>query len=307
MAEDPRTASVQLPGTARGFTLVEMMVVILCLCLLAGLVMVAYESACDQVNQTLCLARLKGLGTLLFLYAESYDGYLPDAGGVSPLVGPVLPGASHFRDTWDHPGTAQWPDSRHTGNAGNLYLLVRLQLAEPQDFICPASGDKSALGSPSPKRTSFMTFRKGVDQFTDQQWLFLQETSGRHCSYSYQNVLGHIFGDPAVASPQAAFVHLERSPSDLAILADHNPYTIIRGTRREFLDPNEHPTANSLNHAGRGQNVLYLDGRVQWHTTPECGAGLPDGSRDNIYRPATGAVCDPENIPRHERDSYLVP
>ena len=307
MAEDPRIASLRSPGTARGFTLVEMMVVALCLCLLVALVMAALESACDQVNQALCSAQLSGLGKLLFVYAESYDGYLPDRGAISPLVGPVLPGGTHFSDTWDHPGTAQWPDSRHTGNAGNLYLLVRLQLAEPQDFLCPASGDQRALGSPSAKRTSFMSFRKGSDQFTDQQWGFLQGKSGRHCSYSYQNVLGHIFGDPAVAAPQAAFVHLERSPRDLAILADHNPYTCIRGTNRECLDPDEHPMANSLNHAGRGQNVLYLDGRVMWQTSPECGATLPDGSRDNIYRPATGAVCDPQNIPRHEKDSYLVP
>ncbi len=307
MAKDPRNAFLRLPATVRGFTLVEMMVVVLCICLLVTLVVAAADSAFDQVHQVLCSARLKNLGKALFTYAESYDGYLPDTGAVSPLAGPVHPGGAQFRDTWDHPGTGLWPDSRHTGNAGNLYLLVRLQLAGTQDFICPASADKPALGWPSSGRTGFMSFRKGADRFTDQQWKFLQESSGRHCSYSYQNMLGYRFGDPAVASPQAAFVHLERSPGDLAILADHNPYTAIRASDRERLDPAEHPAANSLNHAGRGQNVLYLDGRVQWHTSPECGAELPDGSRDNIYRPARGQVCDPENIPRHQKDSYLVP
>jgi hypothetical protein len=120
-------------------------------------------------------------------------------------------------------------------------------------------------------------------------------------------MLGHPAGDPMIADPAAAGVHVEHAPEDLAILADHNPYTQLQAEGRDCLDPLQHPLANSLNHAGLGQNVLTLNGAVAWHDTPLAGAELPDGTRDHLYRPAEGDVLDGENIPRHERDSYLVP
>jgi prepilin-type processing-associated H-X9-DG protein len=284
-----------------------MMLVVMVVLLLAGLCMTAIDAAGDQVSDTFCAAQLRNLGKALFTYAESNQGWLPDVGAVSPQVGRLPLGGPLFEDTWDHPGTGQWPDSRHAGNHANLYLLIRQGLASPGDFLCPATGDSPTPGGPPPRRTGFIDLREGSDQFTDAQQTFFRERASRHCSYSYQNMLGHPMCDPSVAEPEASMFHVERSPSDLAILADHNPYTCIRGTGRRCLDPDKEPTANSLNHGGRGQNVLYLDGRVQWHTTPECGAALPDGTRDNIYRPAAGAVTDPTNIPRHRKDSYLVP
>lgn len=292
---------------AQAFTLIELMLVVMIVLLLASLCMVVFEAACDRVNDVFCASQLHGLGKALFAYAESNRGYLPDTGAVSSMAVTLQPGGVSFQDTWDHPGTGQWPDSRHTGNQGNLYLLIRLGLATPEDFLCPATGDSPTPGKGALWRTGFVAFREGADQFTDAEQRFYQEHATRHCSYSYQNMLGHRLCDPTVADPEAASLHVDRSPSDLAILADHNPYTCVRGTSRQCLDPDEQPAANSLNHGGRGQNVLYLDGRVQWHTTPECGAESLDGTRDNIYRPDRGGVTDPTNIPRHVKDSYLVP
>jgi prepilin-type N-terminal cleavage/methylation domain-containing protein len=292
----------------RGFTLVEMMVVMACLCCLALLVLGAYSTAVDRVNQTLCAAQLKKLWMVLHTYAESNQGYLPDTGAVSPIVGPLTPaGGGFFLDTWDSRGTPFWPAERHTGNAGNLFLLLRLQLAGPENFICPGSGDRPAFGPFSNERFSFLAFSPGSLSLTAQEQEFLRLNATRHCSYSYQNVLGWRGGDPSISPSEAEAVHLDYSPQDLAILADHNPYTQLQGECRQCLDPLEEPLANSLNHRGQGQNVLYLDGRVFWQTTPECGALLPDGTCDNIYRPAVGAVTDPTNIPRHTKDSYLVP
>ena len=41
--------------------------------------------------------------------------------------------------------------------------------------------------------------------------------------------------------------------------------------------------ANSPNHGGFGQNVLYGDGHVQWQPTPFCGGVRGRNERDNIY------------------------
>jgi len=304
-----RCAVATSPGHhgPRGFTLTEMLMVIATIAVLAVIVLGACEAVCDEANKVRCAARLKGLGLAIYAYARSSDGRLPDTGAASPLGGPVPADGFHFRDDWDSRGTALWPQERRTGNAGNLYLLIRLGLAEPRDFICPASGDRAAFGPFCQGRFGFLAFQRGSLSLTAEEKEFLRLNATRHCSYSYQNMLGHPGNDCRVADPNAGGVHLESSPPDLAILADHNPYTQLSGACRPGLDPAADPQANSLNHAGRGQNVLYVDLSVAWHTTPLCGARLPDGTRDNIYRPAAGGVTDPQNVPRHARDSYLVP
>jgi len=290
-----------------GFTLVEMLVVITCLLLFMALVAGVYEAARDEGHRTACAGQLKALHTTLRCYAYANHGYLPDTGAASTLAGPVPKDRWHFPDTWDSRGTPFWPEERRTGNAGNLYLLIRLGLTTPQRFVCPATGDKAAFGPFLDTRWSFLAFQPGSLSLTAEERRFLEQRATRHCSYSYQNMLGHPNGDWAVADRRAAEVHVELSPPELVILGDHNPYTELQGEARPRVDPEAEPLANSLNHGGRGQNVLYLSGTVAWSTTPECGAILGDGSRDNIYRPAAGDVQDPRNIPRHEKDSYLVP
>jgi len=50
--------------------------------------------------------------------------------------------------------------------------------------------------------------------------------------------------------------------------------------------------ANSNNHAGDGENVLYADGHVDWTATPYCGSPRPfsGNPRDNIYTALTVAA-----------------
>lgn len=307
MAGRCRATPGRLDARRPAFTLVEMLVVLSAAALLTVLVAGACEAVRDEADKALCAARLKGLHLVLRAYADRFDGLLPDTGAASDLAGPLPDDRCHFPDRWDCRGTAMWPDERRTGNTGNLYLLIRIGLATPKDFICPASGDRPAFGPFTRERFGFLAFEPGSLFLTDQEKTFLRSNTTRHCSYSFQNMLGHPRSDWAVADPAAARVHIDQSPHDLVILADHNPYTQLQGEDRPYLDPDSHPLANSLNHAGRGQNVLYLDGCVTWQTTPECGARLDDGGRDNIYRPAEGSPLDPRNIPRHVRDSYLVP
>jgi len=289
------------------FTLTEMLVVVGIIAVLASVLVAAYGAVCDTADTALCAGQLKNLGTLLAAYAGGNDGWLPDTGAASTKAGPVPSDGYHFSDRWDAPGSACWPQSRSTGNAGNLYLLIKVGLAQADQFVCPASGDRAAFGPFTAERFSFLAYEKGSTALSAQEKEYLAKHPTRHCSYSYQNMLGHPANDPKIADPAAAGVHVETSPADLVVLADHNPYTQLKGENRECLDPDAAPLANSLNHAGRGQNVLTLDGRVAWFDTPLAGAELPAGSRDNIYRPASGKVTDAENIPRHDRDSYLVP
>lgn len=71
---------------------------------------------------------------------------------------------------------------------------------------------------------------------------------------------------------------------DAAILADRPPRN---------PDPSTHNGLNSGNHKNSGQNVLLINGRVDWTTTPNCGI-----RGDNIFR---------QNPEYEENDSWVVP
>ena len=77
--------------------------------------------------------------------------------------------------------------------------------------------------------------------------------------------------------------HTSTHPADVALVSD---------------EPSQGGGANSLNHYGEGQNVLFIDGHVEWCTTTN--AGHFDGvSRDDIF--GLNAYSDPR------WDSYIVP
>jgi prepilin-type N-terminal cleavage/methylation domain-containing protein/prepilin-type processing-associated H-X9-DG protein len=78
----------------------------------------------------------------------------------------------------------------------------------------------------------------------------------------------------------------------------------IAGDRPANTDGNEpDPGKNSPNHGGRvnpyntadeegkGQNVLYIDGHVEWFTTSNAGYWPASGTRDDIYE-GTGSGTD---------------
>ena len=110
-----------------------------------------------------------------------------------------------------------------------------------------------------------------------------------------------------MADPQNATTNVFVHPSNLAILADRNPYTRTDFVRQPVVSPKAQPEANSLNHRGTGQNVLYLEGEVEWHDSPRCGPLRDDGLPDNIYWPDEGLPTDSGAVPRTLADSFLAP
>ncbi len=70
--------------------------------------------------------------------------------------------------------------------------------------------------------------------------------------------------------------HTPADDADVALVADRPP-----------APPSA--TASSANHKGRGQNVVYVDGHVEFVLSPLAGWYFPDGTtRDNIYLNAAG-------------------
>src|SRR5882724_9053867 len=77
---------------ARGFTLVELLVVIGIIAVLIGLLLPALNKAREQSKRTACLANLRSLGHAFIMYANTYKDRLPNEN--PPGVTNSLPWAS---------------------------------------------------------------------------------------------------------------------------------------------------------------------------------------------------------------------
>jgi len=292
----------------RGITATELLAVLGgCGCLIA-VTMTAVVGAKDAADRTACAANLARLGQALLLYSAEHDDLLPDCGAASTLGGNVPADGFHFPSRASAPGTCAWPAVRAVGNQANLWLLVREGYAEPGLFICPATADRPSLNGASDSAImGFLAMDPATGRPVSAEDRFLKRVAAGRCSYSYQNQFAHPDTDVAICGSGPETTRRCLSPQTLAILADRNPYTRTDLVRQPVVSPIEQPEANSLNHNGTGQNVLYLSGSVEWHTTPRCGATRADGLPDNIYWPDAGLPDDPLNIPRAPADSFLAP
>ncbi len=292
----------------RGITLTELLATTAGMGFLLAALVPAAVSTKDAAHRAICAANLSALGKGLACYAADYDGCLPDTGAASALGGKVPADGWHFPSRLDAPGSCAWPAVRSVGNQANLWLLVREGYAGQEQFVCPATSDRPSLNSDSCRAVmGFLAMDPSTAQPVPAEKQFLARVAAGRCSYSYQNQLAHpdtVFGDFEAGAPTTdTAVH----PARLAVLADRNPYTRTRLVRQPVVSPADDPDANSLNHQGAGQNVLYLSGEVEWHDTPWCGAMRVDGLPDNIYRPDVGSPDDPLNVPRAPADSFLAP
>ncbi|MBK8915267.1 MAG: hypothetical protein IPM64_11845 [Phycisphaerales bacterium] len=157
-------------------------------------------------------------------------------------------------------------------NRRHLFPVVRAGTVSPRALICPSTTD---VPVPAAKV-------RELEDFPD----------ARNLSFAYQNMAGQ--------RPT-----LNRTPSDMPIVADDNPIF----DRGRFLMADiptrlglQQPWAvNSRTHAGRGQNVLTLGGRVLWTTSPDVGI---DG--DNIWTLRGVQGYQGREGPGAETDSHLL-
>ena len=140
-------------------------------------------------------------------------------------------------------GGFRWWDvspSEPRSNSSNLFELAR------QGF-----GTLAALSCPGNERADIGPVVPGA-----RDWRDLGEIS-----FSYQIM----FGPKRPGWKQ---------PAQVVVLSDRSP-VVLRAATGQPIDP----WANSPNHSGRGQYLLYSDGSVSWTTSPDV------GGHDNIWLP----------------------
>jgi len=284
----------------KGFTLVELLVVIGIIALLMGILMPALAQVRALALRMTCGSNLSGIGKALLAYTNDYDGEFPRAGsGATTVMRKAcqdwLGGEYHLRTV------AYGIDSDDIAQAAtvtsSLYLLVKYIDVPAEVFVCPTdSGTSEFELSIVWHRLNAADVAGGLElaDCFDFSRIFKKDEyfdrifvgPDQFCSYPYQH-------------PYNLYPLTTSSEPGLAVLADRNPwiqspsleeltaddwkdYTKVINNAKAAGDKeiewNLLKKVNSYSHQQDGQNVLFLDIHVGFERTVICGV-----DDDNIY------------------------
>lgn len=260
----------------KGFTLVELLVVIGIIALLISILLPSLNRARETANRVKCSSNLRQIGQAIQLYANDNRGSFPRTLYNAGLASSATGGTASWNITsagfaMSDPFALSTATSIATASTdigvnnipASLFLLLRTQDMSSEVFTCPsATQSKDEFGggaNSAANRSNFSSIQGNL-------------------SYSYANPFA---STGAVGSGYRLNVSI--SP-EFAAMADINPGTgpstaLNNVTAVRSSSPSSTMRlGNSNNHDRDGQSVLYGDGRVEWQTSPFVGV-----NRDNIY------------------------
>ncbi len=267
----------------KGFTLVELLVVIGIIALLISILLPSLNRARETANRVKCASNMRQIGQALLLYSNENRNAYPRT---QYTVGSdLLLDNTGFASAVSFTNTGTSPTGINNVPAA-MFLLIRTQDIGSEVFTCPSStAEKDNYGGGSnsaQQRANFTDIKKNL-------------------SYSMADPY------PTTTAISGGYRWTSSLTSDFALLADMN-CGIADGTdkvNQTFDDASAQTTirqGNSNNHGKDGQNILYGDGHAEFSSTPRAGV-----QKDNIYAATAASTFGGTAHAADGNDSYLTP
>jgi prepilin-type N-terminal cleavage/methylation domain-containing protein/prepilin-type processing-associated H-X9-DG protein len=289
------------PRALRAFTLIELLVVVAIMAILMSILVPSLASAREYARRAGCAGNLQAIGKALAMYAAAegvYPTNVPPA--KASMVGfwknpPDPVQVTVERDPFEY----LFIQNPKPGDPMiNLWILVLNGTVAPKQFICASDPRNPAVARQFNSASGFRYLNFGVvgdDEYGDP-------VRGPTFSYAFAYpwsapapvVAPWWRGEPDSSQPIGADIGPSMAPPD-------NDPTAAPGTT----------ASNSKNHGGRGQNVLFTDGHVEFATRSDVGSrgdNIYTGAQDTLWVKAGGAkLSATKNLNVDSEDVLLVP